>query len=80
MVNDDFPIPLDAILGEDFLRRYKCSIDYERSWLIIRKEDETITIPFETKLRHGIYTIPPRCEVIREFPVEIQEDYAIDKI
>ena len=54
VVNGDFPIPVGAILGEDFLSRYKCSIDYEKSRLIIRKEDGTIIIPFETELRHGI--------------------------
>ena len=32
IVNHDFPIPADGILGHDFICKYKCQLDYE-SWI-----------------------------------------------
>lgn len=38
-VADDFPIPSNGIIGKDFIKRFKCLIDYGEMQLTIRKVD-----------------------------------------
>lgn len=67
MVNNNFPIPTDGILGRDFLIKYKCTIDYE-SWLLNINVGNTImSLPIEDKAGNA-FTIPARCEVVRNVP------------
>lgn len=31
IVDDDFPVPADGILGLDFIRKYNCKLDYDQN-------------------------------------------------
>lgn len=64
LVNDEFPIMTDGILGRDFLSSHRCIIDYE-SWLLkFNVNNEEITIPIQDNLNNG-FILPKRSEVIR---------------
>lgn len=64
IVDENFPIPTDGILGRDFLAGWKCNIDYNTWILSIRTSANTLEIPITNHLR-GKYFIPPRCEVLK---------------
>lgn len=74
IVDNNFPIPTDGILGRDFLVKFKCTIDYE-SWLLnLNLDNYTESLPIEENVNNA-YTIPARCEVIRNIPnLSITED------
>lgn len=65
IVNNDFPIPTDGILGRDFLTLYKCNIDYDNYLLHLKYNDENIMLNIEDNLNGG-FIIPQRCEVVRK--------------
>lgn len=67
LVDVDFPVPTDGILGRDFLTKFKCTIDYEHWLLNFRFQNHEISVPIEDNYDGGIL-IPPRCEVIRKVP------------
>lgn len=74
LVDDNFPIPTDGILGRDFLTAYKCCIDYN-SWIItIKYNNNHISVPIHEKtLTKRI--IPPRCEIIKKLEIpHLNED------
>lgn len=85
VVNDNFPIPADGIIGLDFIHKYKCKLDYFKWELTIRKNT------FHDKLRIPIYdqpstnssdyfntfAIPARCEVVRRITLTNEE---VDKV
>lgn len=64
-------------MGRDFLVKFKCNIDYE-SWLLnINIENHIATIPIEDNTNNA-FTIPARCEVIRNIPnFSIVEDSVV---
>lgn len=76
VVKDDFPLPVDAILGEDFLKSFNCSIDYFKSQLLIRTRDKIFKVSF-SQASHDPYQIPPRCQVFRKIPLEITSDSVV---
>ncbi|KYN09253.1 hypothetical protein ALC57_18633, partial [Trachymyrmex cornetzi] len=53
LVEDEFPIPQDAIIGSDFFHQFKANVNYKTNHL----EWDDIRIPFEPK---EIITIPAR--------------------
>lgn len=59
IVNDDFPIPTDGILGRDFLTKYKCNINYEPWLLTFTIDQNEISIPIEDNYRNKIF-LPPK--------------------
>lgn len=64
LVNDEFPIMTDGILGRDFLSSHRCIIHYE-SWLLkFNVNNEEITIPIYDNLNNG-FILPKRSEVVR---------------
>ena len=65
IVDQNFPIPTDGILGRDFLTNWKCNIDYDTWILSIKAVGKTLEIPITNNIK-GKYLIPPRCEVIRK--------------
>ena len=65
IVNDNFPIPTDGILGRDFFTSYRCCIDYNTWILSINAFNTCITIPIIEKSRTK-QIIPPRCEMIKK--------------
>lgn len=77
IVGDDFPIPTDGILGRDFLRKYKCSIDYEYWLLKFKLNNHTIEVPIEDGVDTG-FIIPNRCETIKNVhKLNISEDMVV---
>lgn len=77
VVQDDFPIPSDGMLGLDFLKKYNCILDYQRDqdWLVLRPEDfpQHIAIPMRNSLRINSISLPERSEVIRFITVNSTE-------
>lgn len=67
IVSDDFPIPTDGILGRDFLVKFRCTIDYEYWLLNLNIDNHTISLPIQDNTNNA-FTIPARCEVIRNVP------------
>ncbi|RLU20776.1 hypothetical protein DMN91_007390 [Ooceraea biroi] len=71
LVEDNFPIPQDGILGSDFFKQFKIKLNYELNQL----EWGNISIPFEAK---EILTIPARANsqiYIQVVNPEIKEGY-----
>lgn len=75
IVDEDFPIPCDGIIGLDFIKRFRCCMDYGNQWkLTIRTHafGNIVTEIYETPDGSSL-TIPARCEVIRR--IEIAPGY-----
>lgn len=66
IVDSNFPIPADAILGRDFIAKYNCILDYSNWTMSMQFGYKRITIPIFTNPGSNVLFIPPRCEVIRE--------------
>lgn len=68
IVNKDFPIPTDAILGRDFLIKYQAILNYD-NWtmsLQLNQNQPRVQVQIHNNLDNGTIFIPPRCEVIKE--------------
>lgn len=73
VVDNEFPIPADGIMGLDFIRNFKCQIDYENWRLTIRRNNfhDKLTIPIydqpstNSNDNENVFAIPARCEVVR---------------
>ena len=65
VVNADFPIPVDGILGRDFIKKYRCNLDYSNFTMTIRLGPYNIFVPIHNGPEEDVLIIPPRCEVIR---------------
>lgn len=77
LVESNFPIPTDGILGRDFLTTFKCTIDYEHWLLNFKFQQSEISIPIEDNYNRKIL-IPARCEVVRKIPnFNVSEDTLI---
>lgn len=71
LVPDDFLIPSNGILGKDFLKRFKCSIDFGDMTLTLRKHNEkSIVLPIKSELIDGLSAIPPRSESFKIFHIK----------
>ena len=77
IVENNFPIPTDGILGRDFLVKHKCNIDYN-SWLLnLTTNFETFSIPIVNR-QVSKYKIPARCEIIKRInKTDLMEDSVI---
>lgn len=77
IVDDKFPIPTNGILGKDFLRNYRCNLDYDSKILSFQHEKNEFHIPFtETYDENEIY-IAPRCEIVRIIPSSVRNPIVI---
>lgn len=78
IVNNDFPIFTDGILGRDFFTFYKCKLDYE-SWLLTTVlNDAEVTIPMHFRFpTTKALIIPPRVEMIQAISLDLEEDSVI---
>ena len=71
VVPADFPIPVDGIIGKDFIKFYKCTLDYFTNTFTIRADNLIITLPIKDDSCYSTYhKIPARCEVIRYFSLK----------
>lgn len=75
-VFDDLPCKSVGIIGQDFLQTYSGIIDFSENKLTLReREGSVISIP----LKYYSYSlnIPPRCEVVKYFPVNRADDCVV---
>ena len=77
LVDKDFPIPCDGIIGHDFIKKYNCVLDYVDEgpcWFVIRpKLQAQITVEILHSPKPNTLTIPARAEVIRYINIESTE-------
>lgn len=77
LVDQNFPIPTDGILGRDFFTKYHCSINYDTWFLTVITNGETQEIPIEDNL-NGDFILPPRCEIYKHvYTEEINDNYVL---
>lgn len=77
LVQPEFPILTDGILGRDFLSSFKCNIDYEFWLLNFNINNRTVSIPIQDTVEEN-YIIPQRCEVVRKLKnLDITEDMVL---
>lgn len=69
VVPDDFAIPSNGILGKDFIKKFKCVLDYGSMKFTMRLSNKSISIPIQSGILDNELTIPPRTEVFRIFKV-----------
>jgi len=67
VVNNNFPIPHDGILGKEFLEDNKIAIDYARNEITSTRTEDNFTVvnqdsPHTDNL--GNTVVPPRSEMI----------------
>ena len=66
VVDANFPVPGDGILGRDFLLKYRATIDYSNWSMTVRAQNDKIFIPILSSAEEDTIHIPARCEVIRQ--------------
>ena len=78
VVDKEFPITTDGILGRDFLAHYGTKICLKTWLLSFDYQNQTFEIPIEDKFDSKII-IPPRCQIIiKEVDIEgVTEDCVI---
>lgn len=75
IVDNNFPIKTDGIIGRDILNRFLAKIDYETFTITLVIENEEFTIPMKSKVCKDFYlTIPKRSQVIHQINLNINED------
>ena len=62
VVADNFPVPVDGIIGADFLKQHEAKIDLETSRLQVKIENKYVNIPITGQENQEILLIPKRCE------------------
>lgn len=67
VVPDDFNIPSDGIIGKDFLKRFKCNLDYNSMLLTFCLGDKLVSIPVLEGPEGNTMVLPARSEVVRRF-------------
>lgn len=67
IVENNFPIPADGIIGLDFISKYKGVVNYNEWKLTIYPENNAygISIPIHDSHPENVLFLPARCEVIR---------------
>lgn len=81
VVDEEFPIPADGIMGLDFVRKFKCKIDFFKWKLTIRRNSShgNMVIPIydqpsaDTCYYQNSFGIPARCEVVRRVTVTAEK-------
>lgn len=67
VVPNDFNIPSDGILGKDFMKKFRCNLDYDSMTLSFWINDRLITIPILESPEENMIVLPARSEVVRTF-------------
>lgn len=74
IVDENFPIPCDGILGLNFLREYNCILDYgkNRNCLIVKPCDirDGIVLPISESFYPNSISLPARAQVVRRINLE----------
>jgi len=74
VVDKHFNIETDGILGRDFLKKYRCSIDYDTYTLNTHYEN----LKIETTLMDNWIMLPARSEVIRKISAQNLKNVLIE--
>lgn len=78
VVDDNFPISTNGILGRDFLMQTLCKIDYETFTISLYTNENETTIPMLTKLpKYENIIIPARMQVVKPINIDLSEDSVI---
>lgn len=78
VVPDEFNISSDGIIGKDFLKKYSCILNFNEMFLTLHISNQIkTTISILEGPDDDTMVIPPRCEVIRHFKVNHNEDCVI---
>lgn len=80
VVQDNFNIDCDGIIGKDFLATYKCKIDYDTMTFSVRTLRCSNILKISNTPNGNTLTIPPRCEVIRQFRVNAIGACVVDQL
>lgn len=64
VVDDNFHIPVDGILGREFLKAYECIFDYSEMKLTMKLPNANIFIPIHEGPSDNDTILPPLCESI----------------
>lgn len=70
IVPNEFNIPSSGIIGRDFIKQYKCKINYEYMNISFKIDKNRVNIPIQNGPENELIAIPPRCEVIRKFQIK----------
>lgn len=71
VVPANFPIPVDGIIGKDFIKAHNCLLDYKQYTFSITVDDKTFNVPIHSNDQLSNYhLLPARCEVIRHFNLQ----------
>ncbi|KYN50265.1 hypothetical protein ALC62_07830, partial [Cyphomyrmex costatus] len=68
VVSDEFPIGADAIIGTEFFRNHKVTIDYLRECLVTKgiayyfQNDETVQVPARTRKQMYVHVADPEIQ------------------
>lgn len=78
IVNSNFPIPTDGIIGIDFIKKYNCKLDFntEEDWLILRPDNITcpINVPITHTIGNNSTLLPARSEVVRLIKLDTSDE------
>lgn len=79
MVDSNFSIPCDGIIGIDFIKKFNCQLDFKPSedWFIIRPQNLNypIYVPITYSAGNNTILLPARSQVIRKIDIDIVDDY-----
>ena len=70
LVPDEVDIPTDGIIGKDFIKLRKCTLDYNNNKFIIRLPFTNISLPILSEFKKDYAIIPAKSEVYRLFNFE----------
>jgi len=78
VISSSFPIPADGILGKDFIKNNKCSLDFHSMTISIYTGYNYIKLPLHQGIIPTYINIPARCEAFRHMNCgDITEDHVI---
>lgn len=70
IVPDSFPIPSHGILGKNFIRENRCTLNYDSYILTVRPNNShCVSIQIQSELLHGLSAVPPSSQTFRLFHI-----------
>ena len=81
LVDSDFSIPCDWIIGIDFIKKFNCQLDFKPSedFFIIRPQNlkYPIYVPITYSAGNNTVLLPARSQVIRKIDINTDKDYIL---
>lgn len=78
VVPDDINLPSDGLLGRDFLKKYKCNIDYDEMTISMNYFDNFIRVPILNSPSGDCIVLPARAEVYRVLNLNVEKPTLIN--